>query len=543
MKKRILSYLLTLCMVLCLMPFGANAAGKLSAPDVTAKNVASSGKIKLSWDEVEGAETYRIYRSTSKNGSYEKIKTTAKTGYTDNSAEAGKQYYYKVKAVGNGATSGSSAVVTRVCDLPRPDVTVKNTASTGKVKLSWKEIDSAEKYVVYRATSKSGEYKKLKTTTATAYTDSSAKVGKTYYYQVVAVHAKSSANSAKSAADKGIRDLPRPDVTVKLNSNDQPKLSWEAIEGAEKYVVYRSTSKSGEYTKLKTTTKTSYTDKTAEACVTYYYKVKAVHSKSSANSAYSSVDKIKVPKTGHTHTYTSSVTTEASCSAEGVKTYTCACSDSYTEAIPMTEHTTTTETSEATCMTSGYTREVCTQCSTVISETTIPATDCSYTITKRMSAVAKSLYDQGEYDYTEYGQYEDWDVDVCEGCGYPDMATLRFAYTSEEATEIMLGYVNELRESVYGTSEYNLIIDEDMVAKAEIRAEEIGICFSHGGTFTGAVAENITNGGVNIYDHFISWKESPGHYNAMINPDYLLFGYGTYQSSTGYYILGVQLFL
>ena len=38
----------------------------------------------------------------------------------------------------------------------------------------------------------------------------------------------------------------------------------------------------------------------------------------------------------HTHYYTSKVTKEATCGKEGVKTYTCSCGDSYTEAIEKT---------------------------------------------------------------------------------------------------------------------------------------------------------------------------------------------------------------
>ena len=40
----------------------------------------------------------------------------------------------------------------------------------------------------------------------------------------------------------------------------------------------------------------------------------------------------------HTHSYTSSVTTEATCTAAGVMTYTCSCGNSYTEEIPATNH-------------------------------------------------------------------------------------------------------------------------------------------------------------------------------------------------------------
>lgn len=40
----------------------------------------------------------------------------------------------------------------------------------------------------------------------------------------------------------------------------------------------------------------------------------------------------------HTHSYSSSITQNASCNANGVKTFTCSCGDSYTETIPMTDH-------------------------------------------------------------------------------------------------------------------------------------------------------------------------------------------------------------
>lgn len=40
----------------------------------------------------------------------------------------------------------------------------------------------------------------------------------------------------------------------------------------------------------------------------------------------------------HTHSYTETVTTEPTCTTEGVKTFTCECGDSYAEAIPATGH-------------------------------------------------------------------------------------------------------------------------------------------------------------------------------------------------------------
>ena len=65
------------------------------------------------------------------------------------------------------------------------------------------------------------------------------------------------------------------------------------MDGATKYEVYRATSKSGTYSKVKTTTSLNWKDTTAASGKTYYYKVVAVAAHSSANSAYSSVVSIK----------------------------------------------------------------------------------------------------------------------------------------------------------------------------------------------------------------------------------------------------------
>ncbi len=103
---------------------------------------------------------------------------------------------------------------------------------------------------------------------------------------MVAVAENEYAYSAFSGAKSRTCDLARPVVTVKLNSEGHPKLTWKEIDGAEKYRVERSTD--GEnWTTMKTTTKTSYTNTSAEEGTTYYYRVTAISRYSSANSARS----------------------------------------------------------------------------------------------------------------------------------------------------------------------------------------------------------------------------------------------------------------
>ena len=269
--------------------FSASTTCDLPRPNVTASNVASSGKVKLSWKKIEGATKYEVYRSASKSGKYTKLGTTTKLNYTDTNGAAGKLYYYKVKAIHSksAANSAFSQVDSRRVDLKQPTVTLSNVASSGKNKLSWKAIDGASKYQVYSSTTgKDGSFKLLGTTTKLSYTHSGSVAGKTYYYKVKAIHTNTDANSAFSGVKNRVCDLPRPEVSAGVTAKGYPKLTWEAVENAEKYEVYCSTSKNGSYIKIKTTTSLSYTDKEASGG-TFYYKVKAVHTKSAANSALS----------------------------------------------------------------------------------------------------------------------------------------------------------------------------------------------------------------------------------------------------------------
>lgn len=66
----------------------------------------------------------------------------------------------------------------------------------------------------------------------------------------------------------------------------------------------------------------------------------------------------------HTHTYTETITTEAACVADGVKTYSCECGDSYTETIPATGHTygTYTYNDDATYTYDGTESAACLSC-------------------------------------------------------------------------------------------------------------------------------------------------------------------------------------
>ena len=250
-----------------------------AAPVVKLGNSATSGKPMLTWNAVEGATSYRIYRSTSKGSGYSLLGTTTATSYTNTGAKAGTTYYYRVKACNDAGLSPYSNVVSgkvkSVAPKPAaPVVKIGNSASSGKPMLTWNAVSGATSYKVYRATSQNGTYSLLGTVTATSYTNTGAKAGVTYYYKVKAV------NSAGESAYSNIVSGRATVTTLTMghsSTSGKPQLTWKAVSGAASYKVYRATAKNGAYTVINTTKALTYTNVGAALGTTYYYKVEALN--------------------------------------------------------------------------------------------------------------------------------------------------------------------------------------------------------------------------------------------------------------------------
>ena len=271
---------------------GATDPNYIAAPALSI--TTSSGKPKLSWNAVDGAVKYWIYRSTDgKNFKY--YDSTTKTSYTNKSTSIGTTYYYKVKAVNSdNAASAYSVAKSIQCKPAAPSVSIYRT--NGKPQLKWNAVTGATKYWIYRSTD-GVNFKYFDSTTKTSYTNSGAASGTKYYYRVKAVAVVNGNNvaSASSSTKSLMTTLATPSVSI-TTSNGKPKLTWKAVTGADKYYVYRSTDgKTFKY--FDSTTKTTYINSGAAKNTKYYYKVKAVcASNSNANSAQSSTVSIKATK-------------------------------------------------------------------------------------------------------------------------------------------------------------------------------------------------------------------------------------------------------
>lgn len=182
---------------------GLTMEDMLSAPDAEAAAVAHN-KIQISWYAEDENDGYEIYRSNAKDGTYNRVASIDdefQDTWNDTKVKTGTRYYYKVRTFRydekdvldeNGyyldsetitTYSSFSRVVSAVTELKKPSLTAKYVGKT-KVKLTWKKVNGASGYQIYKYNKNKGKYARVKTiktgstknwTNKVAKTDSKAK--------------------------------------------------------------------------------------------------------------------------------------------------------------------------------------------------------------------------------------------------------------------------------------------------------------------------------------------------------------------------------
>jgi len=174
-----------------------NDGGKKATCEVTVKpkkpssvkaKVVSATSVKISWSKAADVTGYEVHRMTAQSGTYKLLKTTTGASFTNTGLLAGKTYSYKIRAFkkvdGQKIYSTYSSVASVT---PKPlKVTGMKTVKLkpGKAEVSWNRQANVSGYQIVRATSKTGTYKSVGSTTKTTFKNSNLTAGKTYYYKV-----------------------------------------------------------------------------------------------------------------------------------------------------------------------------------------------------------------------------------------------------------------------------------------------------------------------------------------------------------------------
>lgn len=261
----------------------------------------SGSTIIVSWNSVEDADDYEIRTS---NGSFNDGKVVYGTSFTDYSPREGDNHYYVTArneygysaksetscyySGNSGGGSGSSS------DLPVP-TNVSAEVNGSRVYVTWSGTLNTGYYNIYRSTSSNGPYSEIGYVNhAYTYYYDDAPNSENYYKITSYTYPNESEMSSYAycyysggGGGGGGGGTTVPDAPTGVSaevSGSQIKVSWNSVSTATQYTVYRSTSASGSYTSIGTTSSTYYYDGNPS---TYnYYKVKAKNS--NGESSYSS---------------------------------------------------------------------------------------------------------------------------------------------------------------------------------------------------------------------------------------------------------------
>ena len=230
--------------------------------------ILEDNKIKVSWETVNGAEKYRVYRKTEDAKKYTRIATVSKDTleYVDTASKKdGEAYIYAVKAV-NGTNAGILSSKNKITLFG-----VKKPVGFGvgeTVSVKWDVVENATDYKLFKQNA-DGQWNVVYSgVDATEYVDTDVSTGNKYNYSLVI----EKDGQYSSFDTKGVTAycLAEPKITsIKSSVDNSILLKWNKVEGATKYNIYRE-SPFEDYKLVGTTSKTSFYDKT-EKDSNYFY--------------------------------------------------------------------------------------------------------------------------------------------------------------------------------------------------------------------------------------------------------------------------------
>ncbi len=184
-------------------------------------------------------------------------------------------------------------------------VKVKAAGASGtSVKVSWNANKNLDGYVIYRAASKNGTYKKitaLYSGSKSYYVDKKLTYGKNYYYKIKGIKYidYEEEYTKLSAAAVGTPKLEAPAFKLSKTGKTDVMLKWNKVPGAKGYQIYRSNSVNGQFKLVKTIKKGStltWKDTSTKKGKKYCYKMRTYTTKANGAKKYSSYTTIKTIK-------------------------------------------------------------------------------------------------------------------------------------------------------------------------------------------------------------------------------------------------------
>lgn len=284
-----------------------------------------SGLIKIHWDEVPYANSYRIERAVVEpdptTGAYNvpdegNFEVLSKYVYSNNfvdtilaapsdaNKEYSNRYYYRVSAenIPKGLESSEfTATSAATCGwllTPPSQIQAAKGENPDYIEVKWDKVPLANKYLIYRGEKVNGlgmEQLNVVSGNKTSYQDylASNEKGIEFYYKVCAVlsDGSQSAFTGLALGYSAKEGAPNPPKDIKVTnglgvSNKSLDIEWKEPDGTNttlydyKYAVYRTSSVDSIFTPVNTTTADKITDNSLlKPGIKYFYYVQTIATK------------------------------------------------------------------------------------------------------------------------------------------------------------------------------------------------------------------------------------------------------------------------
>jgi fibronectin type 3 domain-containing protein len=245
----------------------------LSTPTGLKISENTKNGLTISWDAVESATDYRLFRSMSAEGIYASIPDIGKgaLSYTDTQLGSGVPNFYKVIAVNADEVSAYSDYVSGWTTPLPPQGLKAQLDNESAITIVWDEVSGATEYRLYRASTKSGAYQLITEPgfAASTFIDTNILSGVNYYYNIAAVNP--GGVSEKSESVSSLFNIPAYAINDNFDDFELGELdgqrNWEKNTGdiAGHEIVVEADTLTNKYVRLST----ALADGAAEATHTF----------------------------------------------------------------------------------------------------------------------------------------------------------------------------------------------------------------------------------------------------------------------------------